>query len=97
MTRFYTNKVIEMCQEGILEWETLARECLSFMSEDDVEDMATSSGLVDSQEEDEDDPWEEGRYAALNEADPNENPYSLIHEPDHYNAWIDGYESIREI
>jgi hypothetical protein len=29
-----------MCEYGMVSWETLARECLQYMSEDDVQDMS---------------------------------------------------------
>ena len=35
-------KVIELAELGILSWETVARECLQYMSEDEVADMANS-------------------------------------------------------
>ena len=35
-------KVIELAENGILSWETIAREALQYMSEDDVADMANS-------------------------------------------------------
>lgn len=38
-TRRYTIAIIEALEEGTLTWERVARECLSFMSETDVEEM----------------------------------------------------------
>ena len=35
-------KVIELAELGILSWETVAREALQYMSEDEVADMANS-------------------------------------------------------
>ena len=35
-------KVIELAENGTLSWETIAREALQYMSEDDVADMANS-------------------------------------------------------
>ena len=35
-------KVIELAENGVLSWEMVARECLQYMSEDDVADMANS-------------------------------------------------------
>ena len=40
--RTATCKVIELAENGILSWETIAREALQYMSEDDVADMANS-------------------------------------------------------
>ena len=54
--RKYTNKLIEFADEDVISWETIARSCLSYMSEDEVEDMAISEGLLDRDDfEDEDD------------------------------------------
>ena len=41
--RTYTNKLIELAEEGVITWEQLARECLAFMSETEAEDVATST------------------------------------------------------
>lgn len=41
--RTYTNKLIEMAEEGLITWEQLARECLAYMSESDAEEVATST------------------------------------------------------
>ena len=51
MSREATCQLIDMCEDGILSWEALARECLQYMSEDDVQDMAESNDWI----EDEDD------------------------------------------
>ena len=45
------NHVLEMCEEGILPWETVARECIAEMSEDDVADMCR---LCEWEQEEED-------------------------------------------
>ena len=41
-------KVIELAELGILSWETIAREALQYMSEDDVADMANSCDWLES-------------------------------------------------
>jgi hypothetical protein len=48
MVRQYTNKLLEMLEDGILDWEIVCRNCLAFMSEDDV---AYILGLVDEEDE----------------------------------------------
>ena len=48
--RKYTNQLIEMMESGIIDPEQLARECLSYMSEADVEDMARTSYEIDLDE-----------------------------------------------
>ena len=45
--RSKTLKVIELAENGVLSWETVARECLQNMSEDDVADMAFSCDWLD--------------------------------------------------
>ena len=45
--RSITLKVIKLAENGILSWETVARECLQEMSEDDVADMAFSCDWLD--------------------------------------------------
>jgi hypothetical protein len=45
--RAYTNKLIEMMESGVIDPEQLARECLSYMSEADVKDMARSTYEVE--------------------------------------------------
>ena len=68
MSREYTNKIIELCEQGMLDWEDVARECMQYMSEDQVEDMATSNEWVDDDDEDE----EEYDDGMMNESDPPE-------------------------
>jgi len=52
MSRHWTGKVIDLAEGGALDWETLARACLSYMSEADVEDMAAANYLFEHEEED---------------------------------------------
>ena len=53
-------KLIDLAESGVLDWETIAREALQVMSEDDIEDMANGAGwLDDSEEEDVDDDCED--------------------------------------
>ena len=47
-----TNKVIEMAEEGVLSWETIARAALDYMSEDEVADMARCNDFIEDEEED---------------------------------------------
>ena len=44
-------KLIDLAESGVLDWETIAREALQVMSEDDVEDMANGAGWLDDLEE----------------------------------------------
>ena len=55
-----TCKLLEMAENGQISWETIARECLQYMSSDDVKDMAESNDWIeDEEEEDEEDKEEE--------------------------------------
>ena len=45
-------KLIDLAESGVLDWETIAREALQVMSEDDIEDMANGTGWLDDLEED---------------------------------------------
>jgi len=48
--RSITNKIIELAENGSLDWETIARECLQEMSEDDVADMANTCEWLDDED-----------------------------------------------
>jgi len=50
-----TNRAIEMAEEGMISWETLAVMALRYMSEDDVADMLDANELSERFEQDEDD------------------------------------------
>ena len=52
--RKVTSKMIELAEEGVLPWEAIARECLAYMSESDVADMATGAGFIDEDDDEED-------------------------------------------
>ena len=54
MVREYTNKIIEMAEDGIIDWEDIARAALNWMSEDDVRDMAYDNMILEDEDEDED-------------------------------------------
>ena len=45
--RKYTNMLLDMIQDGALDWELVCRECLSEMSEDAVRDMCVTAGFVE--------------------------------------------------
>jgi hypothetical protein len=49
--RIYTNKLVEMAEEGLITWESLAHACLGYMSEADVKDMAQTEWDVEEDEE----------------------------------------------
>lgn len=51
MARQYTNQLLEMIEEGILNAETVLRSCLRYMSEAEVQDMAESEGFIEEEDE----------------------------------------------
>lgn len=59
MTRQYTNQLLELIDNGILDAETVLRSCLSYMSEAEVQDMAESEGFIEEEEEEEEEDEEE--------------------------------------
>ena len=48
-----TNKVIEMAENCIISWETIARAALQYMSEDEVADMAQCNEFIEDEDEEE--------------------------------------------
>lgn len=53
MPRKYTNRLIERAEEGAVNWQGIARECLARMSEDQVKDMVIDMEWNDCEEDDE--------------------------------------------
>ena len=53
MVRKYTNMVLEMVEEGILDKDVVIMACLKYMSEAEVRDMAEANGLLPEDEEEE--------------------------------------------
>lgn len=54
-TRRVTTQLIEWAEQGIIDWETLARDALNYMSESDVKDMAHVGGYFDTEDDTDDD------------------------------------------
>ena len=53
MVRKYTNMVLEMVDEGILDKDVVIMACLKYMSETEVRDMAEANGFLPEDEEEE--------------------------------------------
>lgn len=51
MTRQYTNKILEMIEEGLLNKDDVIMACIKYMSEDDVKDMAIINEFITEEEE----------------------------------------------
>jgi hypothetical protein len=54
MAREFTNKLLEMVEEGLLDKDTVIMACVKYMSEDDVKDMMEANEFLEHEEEDED-------------------------------------------
>lgn len=57
-TRTTTNEILTLAEDGTISWEELAKACLNYMSEDDVEDMAERNDWniwLEDEEDEEDD------------------------------------------
>ena len=85
MSREATCKIIDLVEDGALSWESLARECLARMSEDEAEDMGHELGWLDDDEEEEveDDEEDDGdlqRQAHVKLADSREFGLWVPHE-----------------
>lgn len=48
-----TNKVLELADNGMISWRSLAEMALKWMSEDDVEEMAKANELFYEEDEEE--------------------------------------------
>jgi hypothetical protein len=59
MTRQYTNQLLEMIEEGMLDKDQVINAFCSYMSESDIQDMMESYGFIEEEEEDEDEDEEE--------------------------------------
>ena len=74
--REYTNRLLEMIEEDMLDPTKIVEMCLNYMSEDEVKDMCQSNDLSDYMFEDEEDddtdddedddrselPWDYGKH-----------------------------------
>jgi hypothetical protein len=54
MARFYTNMLLEMVEDSVLDRDHVIMACLKYMSEDDVQDMMEANEFIDEQFEDDD-------------------------------------------
>lgn len=54
MTREFTNRLLEMVEDGLLDRDTVIMACVKYMSEDDVRDMMFANDFVEETED-----WDE--------------------------------------
>ena len=50
-TRKVTCHLLDIAEQGVLSWEGIARECMAYMSEDDVADMARVAEWLPAEDE----------------------------------------------
>lgn len=53
MTREYTNKLLEMVEDGVLDRDNVIMACVKYMSEDEVRDMMHCNEFIDEEETEE--------------------------------------------
>jgi hypothetical protein len=54
-SRPVTSELLDLAEQGVIDWETLARDCLGWMSEHDVAEMAQRLDYVSTEEEEDED------------------------------------------
>ena len=69
MVRKYTNKLLEMVEEGVVDKDQLIIACLSYMSEDDVESMMRECDIIF--DEDEEDDYQPDELQEWHDFDPD--------------------------
>jgi hypothetical protein len=57
MSREYTNKLLELVEDGMLDRDTVIMACVKYMSEADVQDMMESNEFI-LEEDDEDEEYD---------------------------------------
>ena len=50
-SRAYTTRLLEMAEEGLIDWETLARDALGWMSEAEVKEFAQRNDYISDPED----------------------------------------------
>ena len=53
MSREYTNKLLEMIEEGLLDKDNVITACTKYMSEAEVQDMMECNEFIEEEEEEE--------------------------------------------
>jgi hypothetical protein len=51
VSRPVTNEVIDLAEQGVIDWESLARDALNWMSEEEVNQFAQHNGYIVNDEE----------------------------------------------
>jgi hypothetical protein len=53
MARKYTNELLEMIENGLLDKDTVIMACVKYMSEDDVKDMMEHNEFLEPESDEE--------------------------------------------
>ena len=53
VSRPVTSELLDLAEQGVIDWETLARDALGWMSEDEVAEFARRNDYLQDTEEDE--------------------------------------------
>lgn len=62
-SRHYTNKLLEMIENGLLDKDTVIMACVKYMSESDVQDMMHANEFISPDDEEPDwDQWDSDEY-----------------------------------
>ena len=60
MSREYTDYLLELIEEGVLDKDTVIMACVKYMSEDDVKDMMIANEFIFDDDDDDGQPsWEQ--------------------------------------
>ena len=51
MSRKYTNELLEMIENGLLDKDTVIMACVKYMSEDEVKDMMECNDFIEEESE----------------------------------------------
>jgi hypothetical protein len=74
--RHYTNKLLEMIDEGLLDRETVILAMATYLSDNDVRDMMECNEMLEEEDEDEEyeddgQPTEREEWASFDQPDPH--------------------------
>jgi hypothetical protein len=67
MSRQYTEQLLEMIEDGMLDRDAVIMACVKYMSEDDVRDMMEINEFVPEEDEDDGQPTWEQEWADFGE------------------------------
>jgi hypothetical protein len=60
VSRKVTSQLLDMAEEGVIDWESLARDALGWMSEDEVAEFARRNDYIQDEEDDLDEEDDDG-------------------------------------